>query len=76
MACLFIILVGVLVVRGVWYEKIFDHKRVKPIAELLLRYDQISNAEVQQIEKSYAEQIKKDDPTSQHVVELPAKTAV
>ena len=74
MVCLFIILVGVLVVRGVWYEKIFDHKRVKPIAELLLRYDQISNAEVQQIEKSYAEQIKRDDPTSQHVVERPVKT--
>ena len=69
MACLFIILVGVLVVRGVWYEKIFDKKKVKPIAELLLRYDQISNAEVQQIEHSYAVQIKKEDPTSQHVVE-------
>ena len=71
MACLFIILVGILVVKGAWYEKIFDHKKVKPIAELLLHYNNISNAEVQEIEKSYAKEIKRDDPTSQHMVDSP-----
>jgi hypothetical protein len=69
MACLFIVLVGVLVLAGDWYEKIFDHKKVKPLAELLLRYDAVSNAEVQEIEHSYAAQIKREDPTSVHVVD-------
>ena len=71
MACMFIVLVGVLVLRGNWYEKIFDNKRVKPLAELLLRYKSISSAEVHEIEHRYAEEIKKDDPTSVHVVDTP-----
>ena len=72
MACLFIILVGVLVLKGNWYEKIFDGKKVKPLAELLLHYDHISGAEVHEIEHSYAAQVLKDDPTSVHVVDTTA----
>ena len=74
MVCLFLVLVGVLVLRGDWFEKIFDHKRVTPIAELLLRYNQISNAELQQIEHNYAVEIKREDPTSKHVVEMETHT--
>lgn len=69
MVCTFIILVGVLVLKGDWYEKIFDHKKVKPLAQLLLHYDSISTAQVHHIEHSYVEKIKKDDPTSVHNVE-------
>lgn len=71
MACLFIVLVGVLVLRGNWYEKIFDNKKVKPLAELLLHYDSISNAQVHKIEHTYAERIKEGDPESVHVVDTP-----
>ena len=71
MACLFVVLVGVLLLKGDWYEKIFDHKKVKPLAELLLHYDSITTPQLHEIEHTYAANIKKEDPTSKHVLELP-----
>ena len=68
MACTFILLVGILVLKGDWYEKIFDHKKVTPLAQLLLHYDSISTHEVQSIEHSYAKQLKEKDPTTAHSV--------
>lgn len=68
MACLFIVLVGVLVLRGDWYEKIFDNKKVKPLAQLLLHYDSITTPQLHEIEHGYAAQLKREDPTSQHSV--------
>ena len=69
MACAFIILVGVLILKGNWYEKIFDHKKT-PLPQLLLHYSSITTPQVQQIEHSYATQLKKEDPTTAHVVEI------
>lgn len=75
MACLFIILVGVLVLMGDWYEKIFDHKKV-PLAELLLHYSSISTSEVHEIEHKYAVQLKKEDPSTAHSVDISKDTPV
>lgn len=69
MACLFIVLVGVLVLKGNWYEKIFDHKKI-PLKQLLLHYESISTAEVHEIEHKYAVALKKEDPTTAHSVEI------
>ena len=69
MACTFIFLVGVLILKGDWYEKIFDHKKT-PLPQLLLHYTSITTPQVAQIEHSYATKLKKEDPTTAHVVEV------
>lgn len=67
MACLFVVLVGVLVLKGNWYEKIFDHKKT-PLPQLLLHYKSISTAEVHEIEHKYAAKLKEEDPSTAHSV--------
>jgi hypothetical protein len=70
MACAFIFLVGVLILLGDWYEKIFDHKKT-PLPQLLLHYGtSISTPEVQEIEHAYATKLKKADPTTAHSVAI------
>ena len=72
MVSLFILLVGVLMLKGDWYEKVFDHK-AKPIEELLVHYMSASSAEIQEIEHRHALELQAEDPTSKHVTELPTQ---
>ena len=70
MVCVFLILVGVLLLEGKWWEQKFLHKRAKPLPILLTRYTDTTATKLREVEHEYVEQLKREDPTLEHQLEL------
>lgn len=70
MVCLFLMLVGVLLLEGKWWQKVFIAKRAKPLPLPLVHYGDTTAHELHEVEHEYAAKLKKEDPALEHELEL------